>query len=103
MFIGGRVNAFRLFARRRTHDPVVFPGEADLRDRRTFFLEATMPLGMPPQFEADVAALVGITGYDPGSMDITLLNADGPTTVRFTFVANVDTAELKTIAQKYLQ
>lgn len=54
-------------------------------------------------FEADVAALAGVTNYDPGSLDIQLLNSAGSTTVRFTTVVNVDTAELKTILANYVK
>lgn len=52
-------------------------------------------------FEADVAALAGVTGFDPGSLDITLLNPSGQTTVRFTKAVNVDTTLLKALIQKY--
>lgn len=60
-----------------------------------------MALGLGNAFEEDVAALAGITGYDPGSLNITLLNSAGPTTVRLTVAINVDTDQLKTLIQKY--
>jgi hypothetical protein len=58
-------------------------------------------LNLGPHFETDVAALAGITNYDPGTLDITLLNPTGPTTVRLTVATNVDTTALKTLIQKY--
>lgn len=62
-----------------------------------------MGIALGSACEAEVAALAGVTNYDPGSMDITLLNTNGATTVRFTTVVNVDTTQLKLLLQKYVK
>jgi hypothetical protein len=62
-----------------------------------------MGIALGSAFESDVAALAGVTGYDPGSLDITLLNPAGATTVRFTKAVNVDTTQLKLLLQKYVK
>lgn|GEM_PF-6839956 len=56
-----------------------------------------MPIQLGPAFETAVLTLAGIdpTTIDPGSLDITLLNPAGDTTVRCTLVLSVDTADLK--------
>lgn len=59
-------------------------------------------LGLGADFEAEVAQLAGVSGYDPGSLEIALLNPTGDTTIRFTTAINVDTATLKTILGKYV-
>jgi hypothetical protein len=58
-------------------------------------------LGLGDAFEAEVAQLAGVTGYDPGSLSIDLLNSNGATTVRFTVGVNVDTTALKGILGNY--
>jgi hypothetical protein len=60
-----------------------------------------MAIELGPKFEADVAAAAGITGYDPGSLTIALLNPNGATTLRWTVSMNVDTATLKALVRKY--
>lgn len=56
-----------------------------------------MPIQLGPAFETAVLTLAGIdpTSIDPGSLDITLLNPAGDTTVRCTLVLSVDTDALK--------
>jgi hypothetical protein len=60
-----------------------------------------MAINLGSSFEAEVAKLAGITVFDPGTMDIALLNPTGNTTVRFTVTYNVDTPSLKAIIQKH--
>lgn len=61
-----------------------------------------MAINLGTSFEADVAELAGVTAFDPGTLDIALLNPNGgDTTVRFTCAINVDTAALRTIIAKY--
>jgi hypothetical protein len=60
-----------------------------------------MPLTLSSQFEADVAALAGITQYDAGSLNIQFLNPTGDTTARFTVAINVNTPALKALITKY--
>jgi hypothetical protein len=79
--------------------PAPFP--APVRTCATTLLEAVMPIGLGSAFEAEVATLAGITGFDPGSLDIALLNLTGPSTVRLTVAVNVDTTKLKALIQKY--
>ncbi|AGW41729.1 adenosine deaminase [Leifsonia xyli subsp. cynodontis DSM 46306] len=59
-------------------------------------------LGLGTDFEAEVATLAGVTSYDPGSLEITLLNPTGDTTIRFTIAVNVDTPTLKIILGKHI-
>jgi hypothetical protein len=59
-------------------------------------------LNLGPDFETDVATLASITSFDPGSLNIALLNpSGGPTTVRLTVAINIDTTELKALIQKH--
>ena len=57
----------------------------------------TVALSLGPAFEARVLDLAGIdpASIDPGSVEITLINPAGPTTVRATLVASVDTEALE--------
>ncbi|MFF9565743.1 hypothetical protein ACF1AJ_20510 [Leifsonia sp. NPDC014704] len=56
-----------------------------------------MALSLGPDFEARVLEAAGIdpTSIDPGSVEITLLNPAGPTTVRATLVLAVETAVIE--------
>lgn len=60
-----------------------------------------MAVAFGSAFDAEVAALAGVTGFDPGSVEIALVNPNGATTVRFTKAVNVDTPTLKALIQKY--
>lgn len=56
-----------------------------------------MALVAPPDFEAAVAQALGITGYDVGSLAVTVVNAaeaQATTTVRFTVAYEIDTVTL---------
>lgn len=56
-----------------------------------------MALIAPPEFEAAVAAQLGVTGYDVGSLNVVVVNAaeaTATTTVRFTVAYEIDTATL---------
>lgn len=52
-----------------------------------------MPIQLGTDCEATILQAAGIdpTTIDPGSLDITLINPDGHTTVRCTLVLSVDT------------
>jgi hypothetical protein len=80
--------------------PAPFPAGCPARDD---LLEVIMAvsLGLGADFEAEVADLAGITGFDPGSLSIDFLNPTGETTVRLTVAVNVDTPSLKAIIAKY--
>lgn len=56
-----------------------------------------MPIQLGVAFETAVLTLAGVdpATIDPGSLDITMLNPSGPSTVRCTLVLSVDTNELK--------
>lgn len=60
-----------------------------------------MAVNLGPDFEAEVAALAGITQFEAGSLDIQFLNPTGDTTVRLTVSQNVDTTALKALITKY--
>jgi hypothetical protein len=60
-----------------------------------------MSINLGAGFETETAALAGMSVFDPGSLEIALLNTSGPTTVRFTVSKNVDTPALKRILEKY--
>ncbi|OJX72818.1 MAG: hypothetical protein BGO91_13695 [Leifsonia sp. 71-9] len=61
-----------------------------------------MPISLGTEWEQAVLALPSISPagidpqhIDPGSLEVSLLNPAGPTTVRATIVFSVDTEELK--------
>lgn len=60
-------------------------------------------LNLGNDFNAELVALAGWTpdSVDPSTVTVELLNPGGPTTVRVTASANVDTAALSTLVQKY--
>ncbi|WP_208040598.1 hypothetical protein [Leifsonia sp. TF02-11] len=60
-----------------------------------------MAINLGPDFEAEAAALAGITQFDAGSLDVQFLNPTGDTTVRLTVAVNVDTPTLKALITKY--
>ncbi|MFF2054124.1 hypothetical protein ACFVU2_21135 [Leifsonia sp. NPDC058194] len=64
-----------------------------------------MPIALGPAFETAVLTLAGIdpTTIDPGSLDITLLNPAGDTTVRCTLVLSVNTDAVKAAMKNALE
>ena len=63
-----------------------------------------MPIQLGPDFETTILTAAGIdpTTIDPGSLDITLLNPNGPSTVRCTLVLSVDTDVIRQAARNAL-
>ncbi len=57
-------------------------------------------INLGPTFETAVAAAIGIdpATFDPGSLQIDLINPDGaPTMIRFTIHFTIDTPTLQTL------
>jgi len=60
-------------------------------------------LNLGNAFNAELATLAGwdTDAIDPSTVTVEYLNPGGPTTVRVTASANVDTAALSALVQKY--
>ena len=58
-------------------------------------------INLGPTFETAVANAIGINPatFDPGSLQIDLINPAGPTTVRYTIAYTIDTPTLQALVK----